>query len=85
MIFVGVHCRKTDYDARLRALGGCIVDHRFYDAALDIYRRRYNDEENKVIFLAVSDNPGWIKVSWRSRPLNVKINAFSSEKSWSQC
>ena len=67
MIFVGVHCRKTDYDARLRANGGCIVDHRFYDAALDIYRRRYNDERNKVIFLAVSDNPGWIKVWWSDR------------------
>ena len=65
VIFVGVHCRKTDYDARLRATGGCIVDHRFYDAALDIYRRRYNDEKNKVIFLAVSDDPNWMKVIWK--------------------
>ena len=73
MIFVGVHCRKTDYDARLRASGGCIVDHRFYDAALDIYRRRYDDQENKVIFLAVSDDPAWIKVSWRSHPLKSML------------
>ena len=70
---MGVHSRKTDYDARLRASGGCIVDHRFYDAALDIYRRRYNDQENKVIFLAVSDDPAWIKVSWISLPLKLRL------------
>ena len=40
---------------------GTLVDHRFFDAAFDIYRRRYNDERNKVIFLAVSDDIPWIR------------------------
>ena len=37
------------------------MDHRFFDAAFDIYRTRYNDERNQVIFLAVSDDITWIR------------------------
>ena len=37
------------------------MDHRFFDAAFDIYRRRYNDERNQVIFLTVSDDTTWIR------------------------
>ena len=39
-----------------------MVDKAFFDVAFDIYRRRYDDEKNKVIFLAVSDDSEWIKV-----------------------
>ena len=65
-IFVGVHCRRTDYENHLKVLhgdGATLVDHRFFDVAFDIYRRRYNDGKNKVIFLAVSDDENWIKVN----------------------
>ena len=63
MIFVGVHCRRTDYAHHYKVVsGGTLVDHTFFDTAFDIYRRRYNDDKNKVIFLAVSDDNDWIKV-----------------------
>ena len=64
-IFVGVHCRRTDYENHLKVLHGeaTLVDHNFFDIAFDIYRRRYDDGENKVIFLAVSDDTDWIKVN----------------------
>ena len=39
-----------------------LVDRTFFDVAFDIYRRRYNGEGTKVIFLAVSDDTDWIKV-----------------------
>ena len=73
-IFVGVHCRRTDYENHLKVLhGATLVDHKFFDVAFDIYRRRYDDGENKVIFLAVSDDPAWIKVSWISLPLKLML------------
>ena len=39
-----------------------MVDHNFFDKAFDIYRKKFNDEKNKVIFLAVSDDNKWLKV-----------------------
>ena len=59
IIFVGVHCRRTDFKYHLPKL----VDHRFFDKAFDIYRKRYNNETQKVVFLAVSDDNKWIKAS----------------------
>ena len=63
VIFVGVHCRRTDYGDHLAMFGSSMVDHRFFDTAFDMYRRKYNDENNKVIFLAVSDDPAWLKTN----------------------
>ena len=40
-----------------------MVDHHFYETAFKIYRQKYNDETNKVIFLAASDDNEWIKVT----------------------
>ena len=55
VIFVGVHL-DTKYEKAI------LVDKAFFDVAFDIYRSRYDDEKNKVIFLAVSDDSEWIKV-----------------------
>ena len=67
VIFVGVHCRRTDYAHHYKVVsGGTLVDHTFFDTAFDIYRRRYNDDMKKVIFLAVSDDNDWIKVLRKS-------------------
>ena len=63
IIFIGVHCRRTDYEKHTKWVSGAtLVDHHFFDTAFDIYRRKYNDNEHKVIFLAVSDDIKWIKV-----------------------
>ena len=64
VIFVGVHCRRTDYQNHLdtKYEKAILVDKAFFDVAFDIYRSRYDDEKNKVIFLAVSDDSEWIKV-----------------------
>ena len=65
VIFVGVHCRRTDYAHHYKVVsGGTLVDRTFFDAAFDVYRERYNDQENKVVFLAVSDDPKWMKVDF---------------------
>ena len=65
VIFVGVHCRRTDYQNHLNTLyeKATLVDKVFFDVAFDIYRSRYDDEKNKVIFLTVSDDSEWIKMS----------------------
>ena len=67
VIFVGVHCRRTDYAHHYKVVsGGTLVDRTFFDAAFNVYRERYNDQENKVVFLAVSDDPKWMKVDFPS-------------------
>ena len=59
---LGVHCRRTDFKRHYSWVSnGTLVDHRFFDAAFDIYRRRYNDDRNQVIFLTVSDDIAWIR------------------------
>ena len=66
VIFVGVHCRRTDYANHLNAVvanGTTLVDQRYFDRAFQIYRERYNSEERQVRFLAVSDDNEWIKVT----------------------
>ena len=64
VVFIGVHCRRTDYEQHIKVVSGAtLVDHHFFDTAFDIYRRKYNDDYNQVIFLAVSDDNTWIKVS----------------------
>ena len=76
VIFVGVHCRRLDYKDHLKVWTNAdLVDHHFFDTAFDIYRKRYNNEQTKVIFLAVSDDVPWIKVFSResnSRIANVR-------------
>ena len=63
IIFVGVHCRRTDYLTHIRVVSGAtLVDHHFFDTAFEIYRKKYNDNFKKVIFLAVSDDYQWMKV-----------------------
>ena len=64
VVFVGVHCRRTDFVRHLKVWNekADLVDRTFFDVAFDIYRRRYNGEGTKVIFLAVSDDTDWIKV-----------------------
>jgi len=62
VVFVGVHCRRTDYANHLKVISGStLVDHHFYDKAFEIYRKRYNKGGYKVVFIAVSDDPQWIK------------------------
>ena len=57
-------CTNGSVQATVRGLAQCaLVDHTFFDVAFDIYRRRYNDGKNKVVFLAVSDDENWIKVN----------------------
>ena len=56
---------RTDFVRHLKVWNekADLVDRTFFDVAFDIYRRRYNDGKNKVIFLAVSDDENWIKVN----------------------
>eukprot|EP00090_Calanus_glacialis_P028129 TRINITY_DN4506_c0_g1_i6.p1 TRINITY_DN4506_c0_g1~~TRINITY_DN4506_c0_g1_i6.p1 ORF type:complete len:402 (-),score=64.60 TRINITY_DN4506_c0_g1_i6:206-1411(-) len=64
IIFVGVHCRRTDYGWHMESLAGAtMVDHTYFDKAFDIYRSRYNTDSSQVVFLAVSDDQAWIKAN----------------------
>ena len=69
IIYVGVHCRRTDYGNHLNVVskGATLVDKRFFDAAFKIYREKYNNKRKKVIFLAVSDDNEWLKVRFELR------------------
>ena len=64
VIFVGVHCRRTDFEYHLQTKNGgaTLVDQRFFDTAFQIYRDRYNNDDQQVVFLAVSDDNQWLKV-----------------------
>ena len=64
LVYIGVHCRRGDQLKHYRKFSGAtVVDHHFFDTAFDIYRQRYNDGNNKVIFLAVTDDIRWTKVA----------------------
>ena len=46
---------------------------------LHFYRKKYNDEKNKVVFLAVSDDNEWLKGVFQLEKLTLKLeitNAF---------
>ena len=66
--------RRTDFVRHLKVWNekADLVDRTFFDVAFDIYRRRYNDGKNKVIFLAVSDDVKWIKVNSISFLCSIK-------------
>ena len=51
----------------LTILGSTEVNHHFFDTAFQIYRKRYDKDDTKVIFLAVSDDTKWIKVKKREK------------------
>ena len=80
LIFVGVHCRRGDYLRFYRRSSGAnVVDHHFFDVALDIYRQRYNDVNNKVIFLAVTNDIKWMKKNLRKHK-DVRYSSDYSDR-----
>ena len=64
VLFVGVHCRRTDFLRLLKmpSSNSTYVTHHYFDKAFDVYREKFNSKNVKVIFLAVSDDTKWIKV-----------------------
>ena len=67
LIFVGIHARHGD---RIQAWNqrkmfrDTIVgtyEGKFFNYAMDIFRSRYNNNEQKVVFLPTSDDYFWIK------------------------
>ena len=78
IIFIGVHNRRTDYSHHYQVVSNSVlVDQVYFNTAFEIYRyhqtlcqlqellvfrKKYNDDKNQVVFLAVSDDNEWIKV-----------------------
>ena len=82
LVYVGVHCRRGDQLKHYRKFSGAtVVDHHFFDTAFDIYRQRYNDGNNKVIFLAVTDDIRWTKVAHGFNDDSIIYLLFNSGKS----
>ena len=77
IIFVGVHARRTDYQNFYKAFKATWVDHYFFNAAFDVYRKKYNDDQTEVMFLAVSDDNMWIKVNRNNQTKIFKLISFS--------
>ena len=76
---IGVHCRRGDFIKYLKKFSGAnVVDYHFFDTALDIYRQKYNNGNNKVIFLAVSEDVKWIKVKCEF-VIDTNSNFYSSQ------
>merc|ERR1711892_1222873 len=62
VVFVGVHCRRTDYAHQLwKSSRANMVDKRYFDRSFDIYRSRYSQPATQVVFLVVSDDTAWVK------------------------
>ena len=39
ILYIGVHCRRTDYENHYKVVsGGSLVDHVFFNKAFEIYR-----------------------------------------------
>ena len=75
-----MHCRRGDYLRFYRRSSGAnVVDHHFFDVALDIYRQRYNDVNNKVIFLAVTNDIEWMKKNLRKHK-DVRYSSDYSDR-----
>ena len=67
LIFVGIHARHGDriqvWNQR-KMFRDTIVgtyEGKFFNYAMDIFRSRYNNNEQKVVFLPTSDDYFWIK------------------------
>ena len=64
-VFVGVHARRGDHLHAWRekfpnsSIGR--YEGKYFNHAMDLFRQKYNNNSTKVVFLASSDNFGWIK------------------------
>ena len=69
LIFVGIHARRGDrirkWQERKMFKKSKIrvgnYEGKFFNRAMDIFRSKFNNEEQKVIFLPTSDDYFWIK------------------------
>ena len=64
LIFVGIHARRGDLIKNRRLVKGSLFgsyESKFFNFAMDIFRERYNNNEQKVVFLPTSDDFMWIK------------------------
>merc|ERR1740137_192702 len=71
LIYVGIHARRGDrirkwQDRKMfkKSKTKIVVGNyegKFFNRAMDIFRSRYNREDQKVIFLPTSDDYFWIK------------------------
>jgi len=78
IIFVGVHCRRTDYAAQLmQASNATLVDHHFFDTAFHMYRSWYNNATARVIFLVATDDIVWTKDNLSKHKDVMFANDFS--------
>ena len=67
LIFVGIHARRGDRIQKWKqrkmfrdtVIG--TYEGKFFNHAMDIFRSRYNNNNQKVIFLPTSDDYFWIK------------------------
>ena len=64
-IFVGVHARRGDHlHAWREKFPNSIIgryEGKYFNYAMDLFREKYNNNNTRVMFLATSDNYGWIK------------------------
>ena len=61
LIFVGIHCRRTDHIEFEKDHSQIPVDLDYYFEAMDMFRKRMNNKKEKVVFVYVSDDMAWGK------------------------
>ena len=67
LVFVGIHARRGDRIQKWKqrkmfrdtVIG--IYEGKFFNHAMDLFRSRYNNNQQKVVFLPTSDDYFWIK------------------------
>jgi len=63
VLLIGIHCRRTDLLSKVHrpAARYSRIDGNFYNQAMAMYRFKYNKVDQRVLFIATSDDPKWLK------------------------
>lgn len=67
IILVGIHVRRTDLIAKSHrpAARYTNIDGKFYNSAMAMFRFKYNMVDQRIVFLAASDDPKWLRANLR--------------------
>ncbi len=64
LVLIGVHVRRTDYAASTANHGGTLAPARYYEKAMDHFRKRYGwGGRRKMMFVVVSDDMAWCRAN----------------------
>ena len=79
LIFVGIHCRRTDHLEFEKKQSQISVALDYYFEAMDMFRKRFNSKKEKVVFVFVSDDMDWGRKKIGTKDKIGQIQILGSE------